>query len=347
MHRQRSAVFGKAIISVSLVIACAYTPISAIAETAASNDPAFGIAAALPINVAPVESGSAADELTRAPGGNAPTAKLESPANEVKVSGAKSILSAGEQFPVTIQRQISSKTATVGDLVEAQLAVDLLIGDRLIAPKGETVFGHVIAVEKSRKLIKAEFASKKRWMHMAGSLGIQFDEIVTQKGEHIPLVAVPAAKAKAIQDTAEGRVLGVNDQGNLESPISGQVKAQALQMAIRLGAMAGGVFSLGAVPAAMACLGAISPSFVYCHPVGTDVKHRRLRGFGMGLVQGLPGGFIICDSIIRGPEATIEPGDVFQAQFTQDFTGEKVVQPAMPSVVHEVVRGQILSTQDN
>src|SRR5262249_52422303 len=148
------------------------------------------------------------------------------------------------------------------------------------------------------------------------------DEIITDQGEHIPLLATPARNPRIVNNGATGRVLGVNANGQLASPLSTQLKMQALHAAIRIGGSAAGVFSFGALPAAYACGGAISPSFAFCQPIGKNVRHRRLKGAAMGLVAGLPGGFLISDSIIRGPEAIVQPGDIFEAEFKQDFTGE-------------------------
>jgi hypothetical protein len=262
--------------------------------------------------------------------------------SEIKDGPDKTRITAGARFPVAIQSQLSSKTAKVGDLIEARLQVDIKIGGRLIAPKGAVVFGHVIGVERARKMIAAEFTLNKRFMRMAGCLGIQFDEILTDKGEHIPLVAVPATNARIVKNSADGRVMGVNRNGQIASPLSGQLKSQGIHMAIRVGAAAGGVFSFGIVPAAFACAGAISPSFAFMQPIGKNVRHRRLKGFGVGLIAGLPGGFLVTDSMIRGPEAIIQPGDVFEAEFKQEFNGEASTEANLLPGVRIKVHGELV-----
>ena len=125
-------------------------------------------------------------------------------------------------------------------------------------------------------------------------------EIVTSDGKHLPLVAKPARVRRVVKNKNEGRVLGVNHQGELASPLSTQLKHQAVHLAIRGAASVGGVFSMGAVPAAYGIIGAINPSFAFLKPVGKNVPHRRLKGFAMGVVSGLPGGFLIADTIIKG-----------------------------------------------
>jgi hypothetical protein len=233
----------------------------------------------------------------------------------------KTKITTGATFPVKVVSELSSKTAKVGDPVEAQVRVDLKIGGKMIAPKGTRVVGHVLNVMPARRMLVAEVSTHRFW-RPNGEIGIQFDEIITKEGERIPLEAMPAKQPRIVVNKAEGRIMGVNAKGEVASPLSIQLKEQCIHYAIRGAASAAGVFSFGAVPVAYAALGAINPSFAYMHPVGRNVPHRRLKGAAMGFVNGLPGGFLIADGIIRGCEASIKPGDEFLVQFKQDFTGE-------------------------
>jgi len=260
---------------------------------------------------------------------------------EIPDSEGKMHIDAGGRFPVTVVTSHTSKTAKVGDPVEARLKVDIKIGGRLIAPKGAKVIGHIATCEKARKMIQAEF-STKRWMRPSGSLGVQFDEILTASGDHIPLVATPARQPRIVKNMAEGRVLGVNHKGEIVSPLSSQVKSQAAHLGIRAAASAAGPFSFGIVPVAYGVAGAISPSFAFMHPVGKNVRHRRLKGFGLGVVSGLPGGFLVADSIIRGDEAIIKPGDEFLAEFKQKFTGEASTDAQLMPNAKVKVHGEVM-----
>jgi len=260
---------------------------------------------------------------------------------EIPDDTGKTKISAGARFPVVIESYITSKDAKVGDAIEGRTQVDLRIGGRLVAAKGSCVVGHVSVVHPARKMIAAELCPNKRWMRPAGSLSIQLDEIINQDNEHIPLVAQPARQPRIVKNVNEGRVLGVNHKGEIASPLSTQVKHQLLHIAIRAGASAGGVFSMGAVPVAYAAIGAINPSFAFMQPVGKNVRHRRLKGAGLGLLGGLPGGFLIADSIVRGPESIIKPGDVFEAEFKQDFTGEPSTTAELLDDAHKSVHGEI------
>lgn len=260
---------------------------------------------------------------------------------EIPDETGKTHIQAGAKFPVCVVTSHSSKTAKVGDAVEGKLKVAIKIGGKEIAPAGAVVYGHVISVCKARRILAAELA-RTRWMRASGALGVQFDEIITKNGEHIPLVATPASSPRVVKNSNEGRILGVNQDGQIASPLSIQLKHQALHLAIRGAAAAGGVFSFGAVPAAYGVIGAINPSFAFMQPVGKNVRHRRLKGFGMGVVSGLPGGFLISDSLIRGPEAIVKPGDIFLAEFKQNFTGEASSEVELMPTEKVKVHGEVM-----
>lgn len=250
-------------------------------------------------------------------------------------------ISAGARFPVASITELNSKTAKAGDPFQARLKVDLKIGGRLIAPRGAIVNGHVRNVERSRSYLHAEF-SPKRWLRANGAIGLQFDEILTDNEEHLPLTACPATQSRIVKNKNEGRVLGVNNRAEVVGPLSTQLKAQALHLAIRGAASAGGVFSMGAVPVAYGVIGFISPSFAFLHPVGKNVPHRRLKGFAMGVVSGLPGGFLIADAINKGQEAIIKPGDEFLAEFKQDFNGEASTAAELIPGATKKVHGEVV-----
>jgi hypothetical protein len=260
---------------------------------------------------------------------------------EIPDAEGKTQINTGARFPVSILNEYTSKTAKCGDPIQARLKVDLKIGGKLIASKGTIVNGHISSAERARAILHSEL-SAKRWMRANGALGIQFDEIVTESGDHLPLVAAPARQSRIVNNSGEGRVLGINDRGEIVTPLSIQLKHQALHLAIRGAASAGGVFSMGAVPLAYGLVGAINPSFAFLHPVGKNVPHRRLKGFAMGVVSGLPGGFLIADSMIHGQEAVIKPGDEFLAEFKQNFTGEAGTSAELVPGASKKVHGEVV-----
>ncbi len=251
----------------------------------------------------------------------------------------KVYINAGSKFPICMSTSHTSKTATVGDPIEARLGVDIKIGNRLFAAQGSKINGHIATCKPARKLMQANM-SRKRWMRAGGTLGLQFDEIITPEGEHLLLTAIPACQARIVENKAEGRVLGVNSDGEITPPLSAQIKAKSLQTSIALAGALGGPFSMPAMPIAMGVMGAISPSFAYMHPVGTNVRHRRLKGFAMGAVTGLPAGFLLSDSIIRAPESIINPGDQFLVELKESIAMQTAGN-TIP-VAHSQVYGQIV-----
>lgn len=270
------------------------------------------------------------------------TAEAQYEWKEIADEPGKTHIEAGACFPVAVVSAISSKTAKVGDPVQARLKIDLNIGGKQVANKGDLVVGHVASSKKARRLLISELTPNKQWFRCSGSLGLQFDEIINSAGEHLPLVAKPARNARIVKNKAEGRVLGINYEGEIAAPLSGQLKAQALHLAIRAGASAAGVFSFGAVPVAYGIIGAIHPEFAFMHPVGLNVRHRRLKGAAMGVLCGLPAGGLVCDYIVHGPEAVIKPGDEFLAEFKQDFTGEAATDAQLLPGASTKVHGEVL-----
>ncbi len=227
----------------------------------------------------------------------------------------------GATFPVVFISEISSKSAKKGDPIEARLKYDLKIGDKLIAKKGATINGHINYVLKARSQMVSAL-SKARWGRTSGCLGVAFDDLININGEHVPLVATPARCALVINNKAEGRLLGINHNGQIAGPLSQQLKAQAIKIGINAALAPAGVFSFGAVPAILGVIGAANPSIIFAKPIGLNVRHRRLKGFAWGVLAGVPGSFLIEDTVIKGQEAIIKPGDELLAEFKQEFTGQ-------------------------
>lgn len=252
----------------------------------------------------------------------------------------KTRIKTGAKFPVVVLTQLSSKTARNGDAIEARLKYDLKIGDRLIAKKGATVRGHINYSLKARSVMHS-LVSPTRWYRNSGVLGVEFDEIITEKGEHLPLVAAPAKTARVVNNKAEGRLLGVNHEGQVTGPWSQQLKYKAVRVGLNAAMGPLGVFSFGAMPVALGLIGAANPSFAFMKPVGTNVRHRRIKGFAWGFLSGVPGSFLIEDTVTKGQEAIIKPGDEFLAEFKQEFTGEAASEAQLMPNAQTKVKGDV------
>lgn len=254
----------------------------------------------------------------------------------------KTKVKAGAKFPIVITSQVSSKTAKKGDPFQGRLKFDLKIGDRLIATKGSTVSGHINYVLKARTIL-GSIVTKDRFYRNSGVLGMAFDEIVTEKGEHLPLKGQPARASRIVKNKAEGRELGVNHLGQVTGPWGPQLRHKAIRVGLNFALAPAGVFSFGAMPVALGVIGAVNPNFAFSKPVGLNVRHRRLKGFAWGFLSGVPGSWLIEDTTVRGQEAVIKPGDEFYAEFTEEFTGEPASDAQLMPGASTKLRGQVLT----
>ncbi|MFN8551710.1 MAG: hypothetical protein U0103_09495 [Candidatus Obscuribacterales bacterium] len=253
----------------------------------------------------------------------------------------KTRVKTGARFPVVISSQLTTKTAKKGDPVEARLKYDLKIGDRLIARKGAVVNGHINYSLPARSTLHS-LVSPTRWYRNSGCLGISFDEIINDKGEHLPLVAVPARAARVIKNKGEGRELGINHEGQVTGPWSQQLRYKAIRIGLNAALAPAGAFSFGAMPIALGVIGAANPSFAFMKPVGLNVRHRRIKGFVWGALSGVPGSWLIEDTVVKGQEAVIKPGDEFLAEFQQEFTGEPASEATMMPNAKSKVHGEVM-----
>lgn len=228
---------------------------------------------------------------------------------------------AGARFPIVLSSELNSKTAQVGDQMQARLKYDLKIGEKHIAANGAQVLGHVDYVQRARTPLACTI-STRRWTMTSGCIGIKFDEIINENGDHIPLIAAPARAALFIKNKSEGRVLGINDKGQVAAPYSMQLRYNAVRMGLNAAAAPLGMFSFGAMPVALGVLGAANPSFAFGKPIGKNVRHRRIKGFFWGALSGVPGSFLIEGTTVKGEEVVLKPGDEFLAEIQREFTGE-------------------------
>lgn len=247
---------------------------------------------------------------------------------ELPTDEGKTRIKTGAQFPVMLSSQISSESAKEGDIVQGRLKYDLKIGNKLVAKKGDLVRGRVSYRMKARSVMHS-LVSPHRWYRNSGVLGLTFDEIITGKGEHIALNAKPARKGNIIKNKAEGRLLGVNHNGEITGPWAQQLRWKAVRVGLNFAMAPAGVFTFGAMPVALGVMGAVNPSFAFMKPVGTNVPHRRIKGFFWGALSGVPGSWIIEDTVTKGQPCILKPGDEFLVELQQEFTGEAVTSAQM------------------
>ncbi len=260
---------------------------------------------------------------------------------DMPMDEGKTKIKIGARFPVVISSALNSKTAKKGDRIEARLKYDLKIGDKLIAKKGSVVRGHINYALKARTILHS-MVSPERWYRNSGCIGIDFDEIINENGEHIPCAAAPARAGRVIKNKAEGRELGVNHNGQVTGPWAQQIRYKAVRVGLNFAMAPAGVFSFGAMPVALGLIGAANPNFAFAKPVGLNVRHRRLKGFAWGFLSGIPGSWLIEDTTIKGQEAIIKPGDEFYAAFKQEFNGEPESDASILAGASTKVKGQVI-----
>jgi len=208
------------------------------------------------------------------------------------------------QVRVRLETQISTKTARTGQRVRAKLAQDYRKADHLIAPRGSLVVGQVAGIYKARRLIHAE-VSPKRWLKSSGGVSLIFNEIVTPAGKHVRITGIPVAVLGQTEKLPRGRQAMVASRGTVENSAKSDLSSKAARVAIQGAALLGIVVA----PIVGGVAGAVKPDLVL--PKAADqqgAKHRRLKGLATGVVAGIPGGFLVTDSVLRGREVTLRPG---------------------------------------
>ena len=261
---------------------------------------------------------------------------------EMPTEAGGTAVKAGARFPVVMLSEINSKTAKKGDPIEARLKYDLKIGTRHIANKGSRVRGHLNYVLRARTVL-GSMVTTQRFYRNSGVLGIAFDELINENGEHFALVAKPAMMDRIVKNKYEGRELGVNHNGQVTGPFSQQLRYKAIRVGMNFAMAPLGTMSFGAMPVALGVMGAINPSFAFMRPVGLNVRHRRIKGFAWGFLSGIPGSWLIEDTTVRGQEAIIKPGDEFLAVFNEQFKGEAATDASLLPGGGTKVRGEVLS----
>ena len=161
----------------------------------------------------------------------------------------------------------------------------------------------------------------------------------------LTLVFTIAKAALFIKKKAQCKVLVGNHLGQVAGPWEQQLKYKAVRIGLNAAMAPVGVFSFGAMPVALGLMGAANPSFAFMKPVGTNVRHRRIKGFAWGFLSGVPGSWLIEDTVVKGNEAIIKPGDEFLVEFKQEFTGEPASEAQMLPNANAKVHGDVKTTK--
>jgi hypothetical protein len=215
---------------------------------------------------------------------------------------------------VELTSRISSKTAKVGDLVEAKLSQDFRFGNQLIAPKNSVVRGHIDTTQSARTLTRSVL-STERTLKSKGLLAIQFDEIIdTSAKRRWPVTAKPSPRQRYAGEAkgSSQRVIEVDKDGQIvkaEAELTGGLKnaATATKIATMIPLPGTILFNSLAPAIAMGAVGAASPSVAYDKPVDEDTGSA--KGAAYGFFSNLPGAFIVKSVVEKGSEINLLPGD--------------------------------------
>jgi hypothetical protein len=93
------------------------------------------------------------------------------------LADAKSEMSSGTILLITLKNSVSSKTASPGDTVLAEVVIDAVGGNGTLIPKGTVVIGRVAGARRAGRLARS------------GQLDLSFDELVFTDGRRLALKA--------------------------------------------------------------------------------------------------------------------------------------------------------------
>lgn len=167
-------------------------------------------------------STSASSPGSRSPAATASTAPPSAPAH---VPARPIVVPAGTPLPVTLSSEVSTRTAAVGDRIEAHLASDLVIDGRRAVPAGAVVRGSVTQVLSGSH-------------HIGGipTLALAFDTLEVRSGVSVPIhgAVTEQGKSETARDTAKivggavaGAVIGHQMDGRKGKVIGGIVGGAA------------------------------------------------------------------------------------------------------------------------
>ncbi len=193
----------------------------------------------------------------------------------------KTHIVAGARFPVAVQSQLSSKTAKVGDLVEARHEDRSQNRRSYDCAQGLNCNRTHHRRHKGAKVARGRIYSQYRGCACQARLGCNSTKSSMTKTSIFRWWPHREKSAHNQESCGRTRARGQCQRAS-GKPARPTTARQALHLAIRAAASAGGVFSFGIVPAVFACTGAISPSFAYCRPRRQKRTPPQVEGFQHG-----------------------------------------------------------------
>ncbi|MBX9724724.1 MAG: hypothetical protein K2X81_25185, partial [Candidatus Obscuribacterales bacterium] len=232
------------------------------------------------------------------------------------------------EFPVVMTSKIESSEVSEGDKVEANLKENLVINNRLIAPAGSLIVGHIKALQHSRRLLKSIVSPDHRF-HKGTFMQISFDEIVTPDNKHLEIVGHFSEQSKMLNESYRPRKVEIGKNGELKRAelvfsSNTRIASTAINFVASSGlGQMGSVASFGALPLVMGVVGAIEPDMVSSKPKTGAESHPRIKGFATGIASNLPGATVVSAMVVKGSELRLEKGDQLMVQAHSPYPEQK------------------------
>ncbi len=245
---------------------------------------------------------------------------------DAQIIRGASVLRAGSIFPVVVLRALDAGTATVGQTVKGTVANDVVLSNTVFIPRASTVEGWICDVQKPRKVLSAKF-SATHWWNAQALINIHFASLRFPDGRQFQISAGPAPSTEvdpncAVPNSADRKPqtseLIVSRSGAIGPNYNG-IKYGAAGAAIGPLSWMAGPFSMLAGTTLSATTGAIAPSYAFDRRIARPDAADRTKGFLVGAVKGLPGGFILTGVANHGGNVSIAAGTEIQVRLNSDL----------------------------
>lgn len=258
-----------------------------------------------------------------------PLAATPSPALvkvDAQIIRGANVLRAGTLFPVVILGTLDAGTATTGQAVKGIVANDVALSSTIFIPGGSSIEGWICDVQKPRKVLSAKL-SGAHWWNAQALINIHFATIRFPDGKQFQISAGPAPSTPVDPNSADANSpdrkpqtsqLIVSRSGAIGPNYSG-IKYGAVGAAIGPLSWMAGPFSMLAGTALSATTGAVAPSYAFDRRIAQPDAADRAKGFLVGAVKGLPGGFILTGVANHGDNVSMAEGTEIQVQLNSDL----------------------------
>lgn len=237
-------------------------------------------------------------------------AKDKTAANAPLLKGSvKSGIAPPIRFRAKLTASIDGAIAKPGDPVYAELLDTIMMPNGTYAGVGSLVTGEILDIEKSRKLLKADF-SPKHWRNANGLLSMKVTKIC---GKDMLVDVMPAPRTKIERKDKKSVPLSIDKRGEVSVNYNAPAYTAA-NVAISGASFAAGPVGWIVSPVVGGLAGAADPTFAYGRPITEADGHAHVKGCIKGVVGGLPGGFIITGLTNKGLDVNLNSGDVITFQ---------------------------------